>query len=1018
MNLARMRTLVSGGFGALLLVFGAGVAGAQTGTITGSVTGSGEAAGALEGARVTVQGTNIAAFTNREGVYTLRNVGAGTVQVRVVRLGYDQGTQAATVTAGQTTTLDFVLASSPFTLDEIVTTATGDTRKAELGNVVSVIQVDELAREAPIKNMSELLNSRAPGVTVIQSSGVTGGGTRIRIRGSNSVSLSNEPLLVVDGIRMESGASSSRLGLGGQAPSRINDINPDEIESVEIVKGPSAAALYGTSAANGVILITTKRGTAGRPRWNAWTEQGILKDETDYPDNFRGLDASGSRCGLPDQGRGACTIASIATFNPMLDPTERPIANGYRRQYGMSVSGGSEQAQYFLSAEQEWEDGIWEMPDAEVNRILTASGRPSLRDVELNPNQQRKTNLRANINSQVSSKANVAISMGFVDSRTFFNENDNNINGILSSALNGRGDAMAGDPNAWGFFRPGETFQQLNVQRIRRLTMSAQTNYNFTDWLTGRAIVGIDYTNRVDNQNIRFGEGPDFSTQKQGRAQEDPRNIIQYSADLGTTATFNLTGDLTSKTSVGVQWFKNSFKGTTAFGQFLPPGSVTIGSGSVQNASEVTVESITLGSFAEQVFGYKDRLFVTGAVRGDRNSTFGANFGTKIYPKAAISYLISDESFFPTGKVLTSLRLRGAWGKSGLQPGTTAALVFFNPITAAAPDGSDQAGVVLGGFGNANLTPETAREFEGGFDVNLFDSRIALEMTYFDKKSTDGLLNTPTPLSVGSPNGRFQNLTSVSNKGLDITLNAQVLTARNLSWDATFTGSFIRNRLLDLGGQAPVNLSGTTQQARVGTPLGAYWARTVTGWTDSDGDGIIEGSEVSITDTLEIQGNTNPTREVSLATGVNLFNNKVRLSAQADYRGGHLLYNLNEDFRCRARVNCVGLYDQNASEFERLRVIALTQAGAKNTADLYIEDAEFFKLREVSATFTAPDSWVRGLRVDRLSLTLSGRNLWTETNYTGLDPELNGQGNGNFAAREFLTQPPTRQFSARLNVGF
>jgi TonB-linked SusC/RagA family outer membrane protein len=1015
------RAVRYGGLVLSFLLVGTISAQAQTGIVTGRVTGS-ESAGVpgvgLEGARITVIGSNAVTFANREGVYFLRNLPAGATQVRASRLGYNQQTLPITVVDGQTVELNFTLAIAPYTLDEVVTTATGDQRKAELGNVVNTIQVDNLAKEAPIKTMADLLSGRAPGVTIIQSAGTLGSGTRVRIRGSNSVSLSNEPVFVVDGIRVESSAASSTLGVGGQSPSRINDINPDEIESIEIVKGPSAAALYGTRAANGVVIITTKRGSAGRPRWNAHTEQGISDDRTQYPDNVQGLTAANGPCNLLQVGKGQCAISSVQTFNPLLNPETRPLAKGRRQQYGVSVSGGSEQAQYFISAEQEWDRGVWEMPAAEQTRILETSGRPELLDGEIHPNSIRKTNLRANITAQVSPKMSVSVLTGFVDSDLLLPENDNNILGTLGGAMTGDGRGQT-DPNQiYGFFPPGETFQLVNTQRIQRLTTSAQTSYNPINWLTLRGIVGVDLTSRVENELQRFGFGPDFGTGLQGAASENRRTISQYTVDFGGTTNFQLSDKISSKTSVGVQWSKDSFKGTNAFGQFLPPGSVTIGSGATQTASEVTIETIVFGSFAEQVFGYNDRVFVSGAVRGDRNSTFGQNFGTQLYPKAAISYLISDESFFPTGSFLSSFRLRAAWGASGLQPGSTDALLFFNPTTAAAPNGSDAAGVFLGGFGNADLKPETSRELELGFDATFFDSRLAFEATYYDKKSKDALINVQTPNSVGAPAARWQNIGAVRNKGVELTLNAQLFNSRNVSWDATFTGAFLKNEVTDLGDVPSLNLNGTDQQARVGTALGGYWARSINGWTDANGDGIVIGSELNISDTLEFQGPHLPTRELGLNTGISLFRNRVRLMTQLDYRGGHLVYNLNTDFRCRSSQNCLELYDNNTPLDERIRAAALMDAGAKNTKVGYYENGEFLKLREIAVTVQAPERWGSSFGFDQLSLTVSARNLHTWTGYTGLDPELNGQGQGNFAQREFFTQPPTRNISARLNVAF
>lgn len=1018
MSNSRLRTIVSGGLGAAFLLFGVATAQAQTGTVTGRVVGDDAAGGALESARVTVVGSNAGATTNREGVYFLRNLPAGDITVRVVRLGYNQSSATVTVVAGQTATLDFTLVAAPFTLDEIVTTATGQQRKAELGNVVNLIQVSELIKEAPVKSMADLLQGRAPGVSINQSSGGTGAGTRIRIRGSNSVSLSNEPIFIVDGVRIESSPSSTTIGVGGQQPSRINDINPEDIESIEVVKGPSAAALYGTRAANGVVIIKTKRGTAGRARWNAWAEQGMLTDETDYPDNYRGgSDATAAtRCRLTEVATGACTIAVIKQFNPMLNSVEAPLVTGNRQQYGLSVSGGSEAAQYFISGEQEWESGVYGLTDTEADRLRTKTGRQELRVDETTPNWLRKTNVRANLTAQLTPKASVALSTGFVDSRLRRPQNDNNLLGIISSGLNGDGRGGDNAALAWGFFQPGDTYQLGTEQAIQRLTTSALTTYTPTSWLSLRSLLGLDLTSRIDNQLGRQGEGAAFGTIQRGFAQEDRRTIQQYTVDFGGTANFQLNDAISSKTTVGAQWGKDSFKGTNAFGQFLPPGSVTIGSGSTQFAGETTVESIVFGTYVEQVFGYKDRLFFTGAVRADRNSAVGQNFGTKVYPKAGLSYLISDESFFPTGSVLSSLRLRGAWGESGLQPGTTDPIAFYNPVTVSAVSGSDEPGVLLGGFGNDDLRPETSQELELGFDATFFNSRIALEATYYDKKSRDALVQVPLPPTAGRPTSRFENLGAVRNQGIEVTLNTLVLTTRNVAWDVTLTGSFIKNRLTDLGGQPPVQLNGSTQQARKGYVLGGYWVKPMK-WNDN-GDGQVAFSEIVTGDTLEFLGASQPTREIGLNTSLSLLQNRIRISAQFDYRGGNYLYNLNEEFRCRSSLNCVGLYDANASEFERLRAAAITLSAATRSNVGFFEKADFVKLREVSVSFFAPASWNSRLGTDRLSLTIAGRNLAVWTDYTGLDPELNGQGNGNFAQREFLTQPPTRNISARLNLSF
>ena len=319
---------------------------AQQGTITGQVS---EAGGApLVAARVVLTGSSQIQTTNREGRFTFQNVAPGRYQVRVLRVGYAPSTQEATVAEGETVTLTFSMVPAAVQLDELVTTATGEQRKLELGNAVTTIDVATVAEQAPITEFTNLISGRAPGVQVLKSSGTTGTGTRIRIRGSNSISLSNEPLYYLDGIRLESNPTSSTLDIGGfgsgvgAGPSRINDLNPDDIQTIEIVKGPAAATLYGIQASNGVIQVTTKRGVAGPPQWSLFSELGAVSDNNTYPLNYYGRDTTTTGidegwdgfCTIQSQLDGFCTQTSLQSYQPLNDPVTRPYKAGLRQQYG------------------------------------------------------------------------------------------------------------------------------------------------------------------------------------------------------------------------------------------------------------------------------------------------------------------------------------------------------------------------------------------------------------------------------------------------------------------------------------------------------------------------------------------------------------------------------------------------------------------------------------------------------------------------------------------------------------
>ena len=318
---------------ALALVVSATAALAQQGSIQVQVTEQGSAR-PIEAVQVNVVGTNLGGVTNSEGRVLLRNVPPGTVQVRALRVGYAEQRRPVQVAAGQQATVEFTLAQVAVSIAPVVTTATGQTAREELGNAVTTINVSEVTETAPIRTVADVLNSRAPGVTVITGT-QTGSGSRIRIRGQSSLNLSNDPIFIIDGVRMTRNSGSSELFTGGTQPTRVSDINPDEIENIEIVKGPSAATLYGTDAANGVVVITTKRGRAGPAKWTAYVEGGLIEDRNDYPTNYTIWGHSpgtttGRACTLPQVSAGSCIRDSVRTLNIFETDDLTPIATGKR----------------------------------------------------------------------------------------------------------------------------------------------------------------------------------------------------------------------------------------------------------------------------------------------------------------------------------------------------------------------------------------------------------------------------------------------------------------------------------------------------------------------------------------------------------------------------------------------------------------------------------------------------------------------------------------------------------------
>jgi TonB-linked SusC/RagA family outer membrane protein len=994
------------------------------GTITGRVT---ESAGEpLGGVQVNVVGTSVRTSTDASGQFTLRGVPAGrSVTVQAQRVGYAEQARTVTVPSGGTATVSFQLQTAAVQLAAIVATATGERRRVEVGNAVTQVNAATIVEERPVANMTDLLTARAPGVQVLPG-GMTGTGARVRVRGTSSLSLSNDPIYIIDGVRMQSSRESSSISTGGQLPSRLGDINPEEIESMEVVKGPSAATLYGTDAANGVIVIRTKRGRAGRPQWSLYTEQGILEDRNEYPAAYRAYTRStgftpttpsgGSQCFLADRARAACTQDSVTSYNLFDNPRATPYARGSRQQYGIQVSGGTESMRYFVSGEREQETGVLRMPAFEQAR-LRAQGL-ALREEWVRPNALERLSGRANLNLTFSPKADVAISTAFTHQNLRLPQHENNAVGLGSNAYGGPGSAAntnaAGD-SLFGYraYAPGDIFQLSTTQGIDRFIGSITGNYRPLEWLSARGNAGLDFTSRVDEEICRRGECPNFSTYRQGFKRDNRTSLYTGSLDGSASAEFQPLSWLQTRTTVGAQFYQDVFDRNGSYGENLPPGGTQITSAATLFASETTAESRTFGAFIEENLTFGDRLFITAGVRSDRNSAFGADFKTVYYPKLAASYVISEERWFPNfGGTLDELRFRAAWGASGVQPGTIDAVQYLG-ATQVRVDAAELPGVVFTSLGNRNLRPERSEELELGVDGTFLNNRVNAEFTYYNKRSEDALIDRVLPPSLGTGStSRFENLGAVRNWGYEALVNAQLVQRRAFGWDVTLNGSTNSNELEDLGDVPPI--IGATIRQIEGYPVNGWWQRPIVSFEDKNSDGILGVEEVVVGDTAVFMGYSIPRHEVAFTNGFDFANRTIRLVAMFDYKGGSKQLYGTERIRCQNRGNCRGALDPTAPLEEQAAAIALRTAALGNTQAGYIVDNSFIRFRELALNVAAPEGWARRVGSRSMSVTVSARNLKLWSDYPGVDPET---GYGSDVISDFQSQPPPTYITLRLNLG-
>jgi len=999
-----------------------------TGTVRGKITET-DGGAAVASAQVVVVGTRFGAITQPTGEYVITGVPTGQQTIRVMRIGYTPADKEVTVAASGEVRADIAIARAATRLAEVVTTATGDQERRTFGNVVATLSADSVAKEAPVTNVNEMLQARVSGLQVIQGAGQTGVSSSIRIRGTSSLSLTNEPLFVVDGVRYDNQQLPNGGNVSTQRINRLNTLGDEDIESIDVIKGPSAAALYGTAAANGVIVIKTKSGKVGRTQWNVFGEGGIVQQPANFEPNWtswgHALNASGqpvgnvTQCRLTTLAANKCMVDSLTNFNPLMNKETTPFADNQRSQFGLQFSGGSDRLRYFMSGDHESEVGPYEMPESEITRITDERGvRP--RPKQIHPNQLKSNNLRGNFGLSLTPTLTADVSTGYTDQRLYTPFDGGFFAGLTFQAMTARG--VKGTTDGYQRELPGDVMSIEQQLQDQRLTGSTALNWSPKSWFQGRAVFGIDQDHSYNYREQLRGEGTRVGLAWGPNGQEggkflDRSNSTKYTVDLGGTGTWQATPDISTRTSVGAQWFKDELYQAQGQGYNLPPGASTPNSaGSQVRAFEFTTENATYGLFVEEQVGWREKLFVTGGARVDKNSAFGRDVGNTVYPRASVSYVISDEAFWPKMDWLNRVRLRTAYGKAGVQPGTVAALQFLNASTYPT-DAGETPGLRLFSIGNQKLKPEVTTEIEAGADIGLFNDRVNVEATFFNKESKDALFNRPLPPSYGAGANQFQNLAKVQNRGFELAVDATVVRTDPVTFDIRFNGSIIKNELVDAGG-APLPTAPGARNVE-GFPLFGLWDRKLISYGDANGNGIIEESEIVVSDTALYRGPTLPVRQAGLTTSLGFFKNTLRLSTLFDYRGEFFNQWGYQNQRCVATGNCRAVNDPTAPLADQAAAVAANSPSKRSLWGPFVPN-DFIRFREMSLSYTVPTRFASYARTHSATIILSGRNLGTPwTKYPGIDPEANSSvGNTGGGNNDFFSPPALRYWLVRVNLGF
>ncbi|HSL72383.1 MAG TPA: TonB-dependent receptor, partial [Longimicrobiales bacterium] len=710
------------------------------------------------------------------------------------------------------------------------------------------------------------------------------------------------------------------------------------------------------------------------------------------------------------------------SLNLVVSENERgtPVfRTGHVQGYSGSVAGGTQETRYYVSADFDKEEG------AERN------------------NFRERFSGRANLQLQPHERFDLSTSVGYVKQDIGLSC-EAGCGGAMWAVMFGgpHRTSLACTPSSpfgCGFSR-GATSQSIETyywwgdkQFVDRMTASVQFNYRPFSWLQNRLTVGTDITDEENtelgpyatNDTIRFFLGANSAN---GWKVHSRRHQTFNTFDYSGTASFDATPEINSSTSVGIQYYQRHIEFVSASGtEFAAPGLEVVGATARdRSGSEDYLDNNTLGMFAQQQIAWNDRLYVTGALRVDNNSAFGEDIKWVTYPKASLSWVLNEEPFFANAAPdwVNTFKLRAAYGQSGQQPASFAALRTYNPT----PGPNNTAAVIPGSLGNPQLKPERGQEIELGFDAGLFADRVGAEFTFYTGKTKDAILLRSVAPSSGFTGSQWTNAGEIANSGLELTIRATPVQTRTVAWDLNFNIATNDTEVRNLGGD-PFIASGRTRHA-VGYAAHSWWLPKIVS-AERDANGAIIASSLmckgdaanngqpvpcltgsTVTAPRVFLGRVTPNNEGSLTSTVRLWQ-RLRVTAMIDWQRGH--YKFNNNTRARCGIFAVCRQNVFPQEYDARQIAAYQRA--TTIEGEFVEKADFAKLREVSVGYDLPEAYTQRFGARAASVNFAARNLKTWTNYSGLDPENSFlSGSPGFLEQDQL--PQLTQFITTFRVAF
>jgi TonB-dependent SusC/RagA subfamily outer membrane receptor len=962
----------------------------QTGTLTGTVIsqGNGQPLGDVQ---IAVQGVGLGQLTNQDGRFLIVNVPVGEHTVTAQLIGYGAESQTVTVTVGEPVILDFTLRVRAVQLEGMVVTGTPiAAERREVGNSIELVTAEQI-EAMPVTSVEDILRGRALGVSVAGLPSQPGAGQRVLLRGVNSITGRNEPLVYIDGVRMMSDAwegSGGSMG-GNESATGFAGIDPRDIERIEIIKGAAASTLYGTEAAAGVIQIFTKRGRPGAPRWTANVDQTVTHVGHVGPDD----DKTGLH--LNDCTFGGLLRPEQTGPDPDCPSSGSWLKTGHGQKYDANVRGGSDEITYFLSTG-------W---NKEVGNMNVKNDGAS--------NFNVRSNFQFNTFEDLSIRFNASYRRQYIDWIPMGSGDESLISNITYL-----------DDGATPDDQDLLTMDKDLEQTIQQMNFSANINWLPRDNFRHRLNIGVDHSNSLYYQSRPYGYFDDPEGTRT-RDEEIRRFLtLDYSTSVSSGIPF-LNSDFTSVISAGGQYNATEDMGMRVdVNDVVGPGNwETDDYADITNYNEDYSGRHQGGFFLQGQFGWKGRAFLTAGFRADSHSNFGEDlehdYFFLIYPKVQATYTLSDHTWWPQS--WETARIRMAYGESGEPPPPGESLITWRTVQADENVSVYQ----INNGGNTEIGPEITKEWEVGLDGSFLLGKVNYTATAYQRKTYDGLVYVWPASSEGLEEQYLRNLGNWEAKGIETALDLLVYDGMDMQFSINGRYQWNETKMVKLSNNPleEFDLRYVEHRYRIGLPMPSFMDQKIQNPNEL-------GVMPVYSDTAEYYGPTNPPHEASAGFTLNMWN---RFTLDAFFLGhwGHTITDIQASYmvqsgpgwptqRCVDIVAAMELYNEgNDAAIAPFRALDIARC-YQGYRETWANRADFVRLGTLTTSYRLPEDWLARVPggFDQATIQFTAMNLWHWTKFPGMHPEaLAGSAAYVDRAAGFIIPPPKR-FTLNLRLNF